>query len=139
MLQYHGTNRIAGQAITNNQIDVAIGGGELGRGFYTGDLKHEAFTWAHQIYGAANKSVVEIDIIDDEFFHIDPLCLNYREALNYRRIIRDRQESRTFLFDSNAVWSPVVGKYIPNFNQIKWESEQSENFLNSIQVTKFLY
>jgi hypothetical protein len=131
MLHYHGTNRASAQQIVNNQIDVTLGRGELGQGFYTGDLKHEAFTWAHQIHGIIEKTVVEFDIDDDQFLQLNTLVLDYGRALFFRRIIRNAGATRTYLFNYDTVWSPVVGRYIPDFQQIKWENANGENFINN--------
>jgi len=135
MEQYHGTNRKIAQEIFDGNIDVKIGGGELGRGFYTGDLLYEACNWAwhkHQ----KEKAVVKFTVDDSEFLELKPLCLDGNEATEKRREIKNKNLTRSYIFKRNAVWSPVVGKERSNFSQIKYESELSEKYLNSNQVLK---
>lgn len=132
---YHGTNNNYATDIKNGRIDVTRGGGELGRGFYTGDLSHEAFNWAWHQY-KRDKAVVQFELDDNDVLNLNPLCTDLYQTHSYRRHIRNRGETKTFLFKRNAVWAPVVGKYIPNFNQIKFESKPSEVYINGSQALK---
>ncbi|MFN8252241.1 MAG: hypothetical protein U0V75_10190 [Ferruginibacter sp.] len=138
MEQYHGTNQNNAIAISSGQIDVTRGGGELGQGFYTGDLSHEAFNWAWHQYNK-DKAVVKLTLKDNDFLNLNPLCLNQYETHIRRRRIRDSGETRTFRFLVNVVWAPVVGKHIPNFNQFKYESDNAEIYLNGLTVIKTIY
>lgn len=138
MEQYHGTNSHFAQQISNGGISVNYGGGELGQGFYTGDLCHEAFNWAWHQYEEDN-SVVKLNIDDMLFLSLDPLCLNMRATHSYRKRIRRRGQTRTFKFRVNILWAPVVGRHIPNFNQFKYESDSSQTLLNSNEVIKTIY
>lgn len=135
MEQYHGTNQTNAITIYKGQIDVTIGGGELGRGFYAGDLSHEAFIWAWHKY-KINKAVVKLTLDDNELLNLNPCCLNKWETIIQRTRIRINNQTRTFQFNENIVWAPVVGKDISNFNQFKYESEISERYLNGISVIK---
>ena len=114
---------------------MRIGGGELGRGFYIGDLPHEAFNWSRQIY-KEDYAVVELKIEDDDILIQQPHCLNYEETCWERNKIRNLNQTRTYLFNENIVWAPVVGKNIPNFNQLKFESNNAENLVNSNVVDR---
>jgi hypothetical protein len=137
MEQYHGTNSISANLISSGKIDVNIGGGELGKGFYTGDLKFQAFIWAWHQY-KQDKSVVILNFNDDDFLQLKPLCLNLLETQGHRRHIRYTGKTRTFEFNQNVVWAPVVGRECQNFNQIKFESLASQAFLNDVNVNKFI-
>ncbi len=132
---FHGTNKLYAKKIKKGKIDVNLGGGELGKGFYIGDLPHQAFNWAWHRY-KKNKAVVKLEINDDDIILQKPLCLNYMETNLYRRKIKIRNQTKTFLFNENLVWAPIVGKNIPNFNQIKIESDSAENLVNSSLVIK---
>jgi len=135
---YHGTNNYFATEIRDGRMDVKLGGGELGRGFYIGDLPHEAFNWAwHQF--KREKAVVKLEFDDDEILNQRPLCLNYREACSHRNIIRENNQTRNFLFNENIVWTPVVGKNIPNFSQLKFESQNAENLANGASVQKTIF
>lgn len=135
MEQYHGTNSNYATQIANGRIDVNKGGGELGKGFYTGDLKHQAFNWAWHQY-KQEKSVVEIIFDDDAFLNLEPFCIDLFMTYYYRRRIRNEGVTRTFEFYKNVVWAPVVGREIHYYNQIKFESLTAQGFLNDENVSK---
>lgn len=137
MEQFHGTNNQTALSISMGNIDVTSGGGEFGRGFYTGDLAYEAFAWAWHQY-KSDKSVVKIIIDDDSFLNLEPYCLDLATAINWRRKIRNNNKTRSFLFNVNAVWGPVVGRNCYRFSQIKYESDESAVLLNSTEVTKLI-
>jgi hypothetical protein len=138
MDQYHGTNTTYANEISNGQIDVNIGGGELGQGFYTGDLPHEAFNWAWHQY-QRNKSVVKLIVHDEDFLNLNPLCLDLWETYRCRNTIRDVGETRSFRFQRNVIWAPVAGKCILNFNQFKYEGDSAQNYLNGTSVVKEIF
>lgn len=135
MEQYHGTSKTSGEQILKNKIDVNKGGGELGKGFYVGDLVHEAYNWAWHKYKKENV-VVKIDINDEDFIFLEPLCLNNEQTGYYRNKIRREDQTRSYIFNENAIWAPVVGKKINYFNQVKYESKDAESFLNSNKPNK---
>jgi hypothetical protein len=132
---YHGTNNQNAIEIESGQINVDLGGGELGKGFYIGDLPHEAYNWAWHQY-KTEKSVVKLEIVDDDIINQNPLCLEYLETCRKRVYIKKTNTTRSFLFNTNIVWAPVVGKNIPNFNQLKIESKSAEAFVNGSSVIK---
>ena len=138
MEQYHGTNIDIAREIGTGQIDVTRGGGELGQGFYAGDLSHEAFNWAWHQYNRA-KAVVKLTLNDDDLLNLNPMCLSLNETHLHRRRIRDIGQTRSFQFMVNVVWAPVVGKSIPNFSQFKYESKIAETYLNGTTVIKTIY
>ena len=132
---YHGTNTHNANEIQTGRTNVDLGGGELGKGFYIGDLPHEAYNWSWHKY-KSDKSVVKLVIDDDDIINQDPLCLEYEETCKKRNLIRQAKTTRTYMFNVNIVWAPVVGKNIPNFNQLKIESKTAESFINSNSVIK---
>lgn len=135
MEQYHGTNSLYAASIVVGQVNVNLGGGELGKGFYTGDLLHKACDWAWHQY-QTDKAVVGFTLNDDDFLNLDPHCPNYSTTERYRMFIKSRAETRTYLFNENALWAPVVGRNFQDFNQIKYETKTAENLLNGQRVTK---
>lgn len=138
MEQYHGTNTNRANSISLGQIDVTTGGGELGQGFYTGDLSHEAFNWAWHKY-KRDKAVVKLTLNDDDFLNLNPMCFNLYETHIHRRRIKESGQTRTYRFSANVIWAPVVGKHIPNFSQFKYESNNAETYLNGVNVIKTIY
>lgn len=138
MEQYHGTNSQSANNISNGHISVNLGGGELGMGFYTGDLSYQAFNWAWHKY-KQDKAVVKFSMDDNEFLNLNPLCLDLHSTHRFRRRIKNNGQTRTYIFDQNAIWAPVVGRHLHNFNQIKFESYDAQSFLNGNTVTKTIY
>lgn len=134
MKVYHGAKLEALNEIKAGKVDVTIGGGELGRGFYCGDLLHRAKTWSFNKHKCFK--VAKIEFEDDDFLNLQPLLLNKSEATEFREQIKQKGETRTYLFNENAVWSPVVGLPSDDFNQIKWETDVSEKFLNGENVLR---
>lgn len=128
MIMYHGTSETDAQQIISN-VDTSKGGGELGKGFYVGDLLHRACAWAWHKYKKDFK-VVSFDINDNEFLEQDIVVLDAKEAGNLRSWLRKKNKKRTWEKGVAAIWAPVVGNRIPNFNQIKFE-KNGELFINS--------
>ena len=136
--QYHGTNSKTATNITNGLIDRNLGGGELGKGFYTGNLLFEAIAWAWHKYKKDN-AVAIFSIEDTDFLKLDPLCLDKPTTIRYRNLIRCKDETKIFEFNKNAVWAPIVGKEAYNFTQIKFESKQAEDLINGKTVIKEIF
>lgn len=138
MEQYHGTNKNTAIKIFDGKIDVTIGGGELGQGFYTGDLSHEAFSWSWHKF-KKDKAVVKLTIDDDDFLNLTPECPDIHQTKTYRNKIRSNGETRIYKFHKNVIWAPVVGKIIDNFHQFKYESSTAQDYLNNETVLKKIY
>ena len=135
MKQYHGTDSLAAKEISTGKIDITKGGGELGRGFYVGDLMHRAFCWAwHK--AQHDYAVVEFVINDEDFLKLDILCLDRRKASDLKYEIKRNHQQRFFVFGQDVVWAPIVGQDIPHSNQIKFESAKGQSFIN--YTTKYI-
>lgn len=132
---YHGTDDATAAILAAGGISTTLGGGELGQGFYSGDLQHQAYNWAW-FKAKKQRKVVALTIQESDFLALNPLDLDYRQALYYMSMIKYNSQTRTYLFNENAVWAPVVGRYIPNFNQVKFESTDSETYLNGSSVIR---
>lgn len=132
---FHGTNDQIADDLSKDLIDINLGSGEFGKGFYTGDLKYHALAWAHNKYGT-NKALVTFNISDTDFENLDPKLLNEKEAIEYRLLIKKLGQTKTYEFGANSVWGPVVGRKYENYSQVKFESITSQNLLNSSIVTK---
>lgn len=128
MKRYHGTRKDFAETICGNNIDMTRGGGELGQGFYVGNLAHKAYSWAWHKH-KKEFSVIEFDMDRAEFNKLDTLYLSRESARRKRWFIRTIRKSRNFLFGYDAVWSPVVGRETTNFHQTKFESDKAKTFL----------
>lgn len=132
---FHGTNMKIAKEIAGNLIDVNLGAGEFGKGFYTGDLRYRALNWAEHKY-KANKALVTLNINDSDFVKLSPKLLSKKEAIEYRILIKKIGQTKTYLFNENSIWGPVVGREFEDYQQVKFESKKSECLLNNPIVTK---
>lgn len=136
MIGYHGTASSIAVDLAAGQVDVAQGGGELGRGFYAGEHLHLAKAWAVQRYGDRKNNVVEFDVPDPQIVQLNVVYLDGPTATSYRTNIRTGGTTRTHTFGYDMVWSPIVGKSSIVGEQFKWESTASESLLNSASVVR---
>lgn len=134
MLMYHGSDENSVQNLIQGNIDVTMGGGEIGQGFYLGDMLHVAKTWAMNKHNS--NSVLQIEVEDNDLLSLDPLTLTYEQARKKRSSIRKENKQRTYIFDRNVVWAPIVGTEKIKADQFKWESADSQNLLNSNRVDR---
>lgn len=132
---YHGTSQQAAAALVNGAIDVSLGGGELGRGFYMGEYLWVAKAWAANRHGSAS-AVLKVNVEDDAFYRLDPLLLSRIDALQQSNMIKHQGETRSFLFGRNVVWSPIVGSTRVDADQFKFESDDAQLLLNDNETPR---
>ena len=154
MIQYHGTSKTIADNLISGNIKVDVGGGELGKGFYTGNLLYKAFSRAHR-YGKKNMAVVEFIFNDDDFLSYDINYLSFIASyLKYVEIAKKGKKEELF-FNKDIIFASVVGdrtiipywewkikklhKIVPCFSQIKFESNKAEKYLNSNKIIKKLH
>src|SRR5574344_1855501 len=92
---YHGTTVVASQNIVKGAIDVSMGGGELGQGFYTGTYIWEAKSWARMKHNS--NAVVEISVSENIFYQLNIELLDYIQTTSLRNSIRCNNSTRTHL------------------------------------------
>ncbi|MBQ8778093.1 MAG: hypothetical protein IJZ49_00060 [Alistipes sp.] len=134
MKRYHGTDKDSAEQIMRNNINVRQGGGELGQGFYVGNLAHQAFAWAYRKGRRFGRGygVIQFNIDDRAFYRLQRLYLTRHQAARERLQMHNRGIQRTYIFGVDAIIAPVVGgRYIPNFTQIKFEGDIGKVFINS--------
>lgn len=135
---YHGTSPEIAKEIASGKIDVTLGGGELGRGFYTGQFRHEAKAWSFHTTGAKEKNVVvftQDNIYDFLAFRINRI-LDDKEAQFIRNKIKGRGEQRNYVFNYDIITSKIIGCTDVKGCQLKWESSYVEDYLNGSDVGK---
>lgn len=137
MEMYHGTSVQAAEDIEENGVDVTKGGGELGQGFYVGDLMYKACAWAWNKY-TEQPAIIRYQINDEEFVQQDVLCLSREAAKRKRFEIKKKNSKRSHKFNVAAVWAPVVGIDVENFNQIKFEKKGKKFIDEAYEDTKKL-
>lgn len=132
IVTYHGTTDLSADELVGGGVDILVGGGELGQGFYLGTFLHVAKAWSKQKH--KSEAVVEFIMKDEDFWGFDIQTLNMLEAIEYRSIIRSLGHTRTFKFSKDLVWSPIVGGPRIYADQHKWESTKGQDFLNGSTV-----
>jgi hypothetical protein len=133
---FHGTSSANATRLAASGVNVRIGGGELGRGFYTGEHLHNAKAWAFHMSGDKRQNVVEFVTPDVEMDLLDIRLLDYGSAALYRQNLRKNGTTRTFEFNADLVWAPLVGSERVSGDQYKWESDVSQALLNGSQTLR---
>lgn len=139
MKRYHGTDKDSAEQIMRNNINVRQGGGELGQGFYVGNLAHQAFAWAYRKGKRFGRGygVIQFNIDDRAFYLLQRLYLKRSQAAAKRLQMRNEGTQKTYIFGVDAVIAPIVGgRYIPNFTQIKFEGDIGQDFINATYKRK---
>src|SRR6266404_8722673 len=125
---YHGTNDASAPMIVS-KIDVARGGGELGRGFYAGENIALAAAWAQGRY-AARAKVVKIEIPESDFVMLRIKTINHIGYLiRFWKQLQNKKQTRHYLFSVDVVVAPFAT--ISFSYQYKFESLNSESVLNT--------
>jgi hypothetical protein len=128
---YHGTSRAFAIAMAGapgaGTIDITLGRGEFGRGFYSQDSISNASRRAQTLYG--NNSAVLILDIDDHQYHalnVRRLTLNRAQMLNATLRANNTQHVYTTVHD--AIVGPLV--YQPRIEQQKFQTVHAQTLLN---------
>ena len=136
MIGFHGTRSTTASSLQAGNVDVTTGGGELGRGFYTGQYLWAAKTWAFGRFSERRSNVVEFDVPDAEVDRLDVEIRDGAGATLIRSNLRRSGTTRTFLFGCDMMWAPIVGRESITCDQHKWESAQSQALLNGPKVDR---
>ncbi len=82
-------------------------------------------------------NVIEFEHNDEDILNLDIEELNHSQANIKRYELKRTNQTRTYLFNVDLVWSPIVGTDRVSGIQYKWESTISETLLNNpVQTTK---
>jgi len=152
---YHGTDRQSALSLQSGCINVAVGSGELGKGFYLSAQLFVAKAWAWHKH-TRSQSVLKVIIIRRQISGFNMVTL----SPPWSRVASD------FTFGCDVVMGPIVGGYqslalfsfavhqgwtpwFPEYpfpprggwsryqcNQSKWESKRAEALLNSTSVQR---
>lgn len=128
MRVYHGTSQGTAETLVANPefLDLTVGGGEIGQGFYTGESIALAMSWAKGRRGPTGR-VLAITIEDPIYASLQRNILTHAEVAATWEDLRRSGTTRTFKFGCDVVEGPLV-KY-PNALQYKFESEQAATVL----------
>jgi len=133
---FHGASKANIKNLASGNINVSIGGGELGQGFYLSNYFYAAKEWARAkhnsgsvlaVYTTRRKIVSRLG-----FARID-----LQSAYNLRRYIRKTAQTRTYIIGNDVIKSPIVGNNkLNDVTQYKFESSDAEIYLNSRNTNK---
>ena len=136
MHSFHGTSKEIASELFTNGVDVALGGGELGRGFYSGEHLHEAKAWAFHRSGDRQKNVVQFVVPAANVEGLEFIVLDHAQAGQRRYYIKKKSQTRVYLFHVDMVWAPIVGSARATGDQYKWESRAAQELLNAPATIK---
>lgn len=123
---YHGTSLAHAQAIIGPPptLDVTRGRGEFGRGFYFGDSRGFAMTWASNRY--REPALVEAAPEEDRLMALKHKKLDADQSDALRAAVGS--DKKTYLCGIDLVIGTV--KNNPRRLQYKFESEDAQAFLH---------
>lgn len=135
MIVFHGTDTTCANSIINN-INVTLGGGELGRGFYAVENIGLAASFAQGKF-PGNHKVVKLEIDESAFVNLRIKTIKRIEYV-YRtwQSLLKRKKAFSFLFNVDIVQAPFAT--IEFSYQYKFESKQAENVLNNNSIKTIL-
>jgi len=103
---YHGCPQNVIETLVSGRIDISLGGGELGRGFYSTLDLWVAKRWALSNY--QSETVLKIEISDEDFDDLDSLILSKSQVQFYRKRIKQLKETRTTDFTEILFIHPLL-------------------------------
>lgn len=127
--KYHGTSKQIASELQLGKIDRTLGGGELGQGFYLGELLWVAKAWAHNCHDK-DAAVLKVDVPDSSFNVLSIDLLSRTDALALRKAIKASNATRTYVHGFDVLWSPIVGTTRVEADQYKYESQDGTDLLN---------
>jgi hypothetical protein len=131
---FHGTRRNDALAMMPGAIDVSLGGGEFGRGFYTQSSAANALTWVQHLPAVQQACVLALDIDDPGYAALTKLALNLAQARRLTRHLRAAGTTRTYQSGRDVTVGPLNGSnYI---EQQKFESASAQGLLNGPQTKR---
>jgi hypothetical protein len=128
---FHGTRRADATAMAGppGTIDVSIGSGEFGQGFYTQDSCANALTWVQHKFPAAEvPCLLEVDIDDKEYANLAARIITMKQAIRLTQRLRAAGATGTHTEGVDVVVGPLNGSNW--IEQQKFESQTAETLLN---------
>lgn len=135
---YHGTESTAATNILGppNNIDVSLGRGELGRGFYAGGEPSMAAALARGKH-KENAAVLQITLDIKEYMKLSHEVVKYRRYLKkHWNLLVKNHETTTFKYGKDVVIAPFATFDISH--QYKFESGKAQDLLNNSIITQVL-
>ena len=131
-ISYHGTNKTSAEIIIGPPpgVDVNVGKGELGKGFYTGSSIAIAAIWAQNRFREEGV-VIKFDIPEERFVRLKGKIVKTQiEVVDNWDKLKTNGEVRSFEFGHDYIIAPFATiEHIGN--QYKFESKKAEDELNA--------
>ncbi|WP_143756239.1 hypothetical protein [Chryseobacterium sp. VAUSW3] len=137
-ISFHGTNKQNAKKIVGppSELDIEIGKGELGKGFYTGSSVALAAIWAQNRF-SNNGAVIQFNIPAIDFVKLRGHLIKTRNDVIYNwKSLKDTNQTSEHTFGFDYILAPFAS-IEESGHQFKFESKLSENQLKSCQ--KFVY
>jgi len=131
-ISYHGTNKENASKIVGppSSVDVSVGKGELGKGFYTGSSIALAAIWAQLRYDT-EAVVIEFDIPKQRFVQLKGISIKTQaEVADTWKKLKDNRETTTHEFGHDYIVAPFA-TIEESGHQYKFESKKAEDVLNA--------
>ena len=139
---YHGSSASAIDSIHGGHIDWNLGGGELGKGFYTTPDIWVASKASWNCGKTEQVAVVELIVKNVDYLKLNQEVFDLHYAQLEREKIKQMAGNgpREYIYDFfDIIQSPIVGKEKYNSNiQHKWQSNAAESLLNSQRVERII-
>ncbi len=136
---YHGTRLCFAKTICDGGINVDIGGGELGKGFYVGDRAYAAFAKAWhtcKLDKCNHLAVVEFDLSNFNYGNFKVFKWNREKAGNEWKSMRVKKETRNKVFNCDIIKAPLLGGRYWSCQQMKFESICAQSAINDTKQYK---
>ncbi|MNJ83828.1 hypothetical protein D3C87_12540 [compost metagenome] len=137
-VSYHGTNKENASKIVGppSNVDVNVGKGELGKGFYTGSSIALATIWAQLRY-KSEAVVIEFDIPKERFVQLQgKLIKTQSEVVDTWKKLKGSRETATFVSEHDYIVAPFATIELTGY-QFKFESKKAEDQLNASNISVF--
>jgi hypothetical protein len=136
---FHGTGQQDATLMQGppGQINVTIGGGEFGRGFYTQHSERKAREWARKLAARLNGPpvVLRLDIDDAAYGALNIFYLNAQRGLNLTEILDFWHAKDVFTTGCcDVIEGPIAGD--AQRIQQKFESNDAQDLLNGNQTIR---
>lgn len=131
-VSYHGTDSASALKIVGPPpgVDINIGKGELGKGFYTGSSIALAAIWAQLRYNN-DAVVIKFDIPEPRFVQLKGYVVKTQvEVFDGWTSLKATSETTTFSFGYDYIVAPFA-TIQETGHQYKFESQKAEDELNA--------
>jgi hypothetical protein len=135
-ISYHGTNKKDAEKIVEHpsQLDISLGKGELGKGFYTGNSIAMAAIWAQSRH-QTEAVVIKFDVPEENFVQLKGFVVKTQaEVKDLWQILKSKGYTNSHEFGYDYIIAPFA-TIEHTCNQFKFESKKAEEELKNSKKT----